>query len=166
MEDLAVALFAIIFSIISAVSKSKKKKEKAARKQLQPLSQPPKAEKPVVAVPAMSVWPEDEKPAPGAVPAAPAIGQDGADPCHDYMLPKAARPTLKTLENHKPAAPVIGSEGTDACHEFMLGSASAPQTEELDETGLSREQAQDLLRGIIFSEIMARPAQRFAGRCR
>lgn len=169
MEEFPVALIAIILSIVSAVIKNNKKKQTtAARKQLAQERSAAQNTKPSVtthseektAVPAMSAWFDEEK------PARPSMGQEGKDPCHDYMLPKEpAAKVIKTLENHQPAKAVIGVEGVDPCHEFMLDEETL-QVEETEPSGMTKAQAQEMMRGIIFSEIMARPAQRFAGRNR
>lgn len=172
MEEFPIVIIAIILSIISAVNKNKKKQTAAARRQLaqernaaaeaKAPKEPPVAQKPA-AVPAMSVW-HDEPP---AASHAPVMGAEGTDSCHDYMLPRVEKkPVKKSLENHRPAAPAMGMEGVDPCHEFMLDDPTAPRTETLDDSGISPEEAQELVRGIIISEIMARPQTRFAGRAR
>lgn len=173
MEEFPIVIIAIILSIISAVNKNKKKQTAAARRQLaqernaaaevKTPKEPPVAQKPA-AVPAMSVWHDEPKP---AASHAPVMGAEGTDSCHDYMLPRVEKkPVKKSLENHRPAAPAMGMEGVDPCHEFMLDDPAAPRTETLDDSGISPEEAQELVRGIIISEIMARPQTRFAGRAR
>ena len=103
------------------------------------------------------------------VPAAPTIGTEGTDTCHDYMLPVSkSRPFPATASMESAAVPAadIGTEGADACHEYMLEETPVTVPVQTTDTGLTAEEARDLMRGIILSEIMARPAQRFAGRNR
>lgn len=166
MEDFPIALILIILSIVSAVMKNKKKQEKKAQKQARkqvPVSpHKPVQAKPAPAVPAMSVWDEAER---ELAPAAPSMGMEGTDACHDYMLPKVPKtPSVKTLENHIPASPVMGADGTDPCHDFMLKDASSVPVEAEDETGMAPEEAKELVRGIILSEILTRPQNRYARR--
>lgn len=168
MEDFPVALILIILSIVTSVMKNKKKQEKKAQKQAkkQAMVSPQRTAKaaPAPAVPAMSVWDEAERELAPMQPAAPSMGREGSDACHDYMLPKVPLTPIKTFENHAPAAPVIGTEGIDPCHEFMLDEAASIKTETLDETGMNEEQARELVRGIILSEILTRPQARYARR--
>ena len=160
MDEFPLAIIVLILSIVSSVLKKKNKQAKKAQKQVvvspqkkdsAPVQQVPK----VSEVPAMSVWHEDEH-------AAPTMGTEGLDTCHDYMLPKQGRISAE----RKPAAPVMGTEGEDACHDYMLDEAPATLKAVQEDQGLSQEEAKDLVRGIILSEIMARPHQRFAGRAR
>lgn len=173
MEEFPIIIIAIILSIISAVNKNKKKQTAAARKQLAQereaaanarAPKEPDVPKKSASVPAVSVWHEEPK---NPIPHTPVMGMEGADSCHDYMLPRVEKkPMKKSPENHRPASPVMGMEGADPCHDYMLDDPAAPRTETLDDSGISPEEAQELVRGIIFSEIMARPRQRFAGRAR
>ena len=160
MDEFPFVIIVLILSIVSSVLKKKNQQAKKAQKQVvvspQKKDSAPVQEVPKVSeVPAMSAWHEDEH-------AAPTMGTEGLDTCHDYMLPKQERISAK----RKPAAPVMGTEGEDACHDYMLEDSPLTLKEAQEDQGLSQEEAQDLVRGIILSEIMARPHQRFAGRTR
>lgn len=174
MDEFPFVIIVLILSIVSSVLKKKNQQAKKAQKQVvvspQKKNSAPVQEVPKVSeVPAMSAWTDDHKPQRDplsawqeTVPAAPIMGTEGADTCHDYMLPKQGRISAK----RKPAAPVMGTEGEDACHDYMLEDSPITLKEAQEDQGLSQEEAQDLVRGIILSEIMARPHQRFAGRTR
>ncbi len=185
MEDFPIILIAIILGIVSSVSKNKKKQAEAAKRQLSaekgagdawktapqqgkvtvaPTPKPVAKKPVVVAKPVIQEVPRVQE---VFSPAAPKMGVEGEDACHDYMLPeKKKQPVRKTLENHAPAAPVMGTEGKDVCHQYMLDEPAKIQTENLDAGGMTQAEAKALVQGIIFSEIMARPNQRFAGRKR
>lgn len=164
MEDFPVALIFALLAIVSSAMKAKKKKEQNARKQVVVRPQKAPAQN-TPSVPAMSVWKENNDPS--AIPGhsrAPVMGREGTDACHDYMLPKRpAVPAVKTLENHV-AKPVIGVEGEDSCHEFMLNDVGITAANAEEKSDLSPQQAQELVRGIILSEILARPQQRYWGK--
>lgn len=162
MEDIAVIILGIIISLVaSATKKTKTNAEKAKKAVIFP-AVPAKKPEPVTLntnweVPRMET----------VVPAAPTIGTEGTDACHDYMLPASTPvPAAVPMESlHVPAA-AIGADGVDACHEYMLKETSGTPAAQPAETGLTPEEARELMRGIILSEIMARPQQRFAGRRR
>ena len=69
---------------------------------------------------------------------------------------------------HQPAAPAysasvpaaMNGEGIDSCHEYMLGDTAAAVSASAEEEEATRQQsAKELLRGVILSEILARPSQ-------
>lgn len=174
MDEFPFAIVVLILSIVSSVLKKKNQQAKKAQKQVvvspQKKYSAPAQEIPKVSeVPAMSAWTDDHKPQRDplsawqeTVPAAPIMGTEGADTCHDYMLPRQEH----IRAQRKPAAPVMGTEGEDACHDYMLNGSSVTLKAAQEDQGLSQEEAKDLVRGIILSEIMARPRQRFTGRAR
>ncbi|MBQ9943028.1 MAG: hypothetical protein IJO67_01570 [Clostridia bacterium] len=155
MEDFAIIILGIIISLV-ARAKKKAKQEAAKTKKVVYTAPAKKEEQPTLD----SSWeiPRMES----VMPAAPVMGMEGTDTCHDYMLPSQPKP----LNIHPIPAPVIGTEGVDACHDYMLKETPALQRIQPAESGLSPEEARDLMRGIILSEIMARPQQRFAARRR
>ncbi len=141
--DIVIILIGIITAIVSSVKKNKKKQVTDARKKLanQHQAQPPQKKEPIFTV----AGPE--------APAVPAMSQ-------------WPEPQQLTFTAPRPAAPVIGPEGVDACHEYMLSDLPEEKAVEQEEASLSPEQARDLVNAFIFSEIMARPQSRFAGRHR
>lgn len=160
MEDIAVIILGIIISLVASARKNAQKEAAKAKKPV--LSAPVQKAAPPTLDTAWEV-PRMET----VVPAAPTIGTEGTDACHDYMLPASTPvPAAVPMENlHVPAA-AIGADGVDACHEYMLKEALGTPAAQPAETGLTPEEARELMRGIILSEIMARPQQRFVGRRR
>ena len=76
---------------------------------------------------------------------------EGEDPCHQEMLQKRPSPVM-------PAPAKIGAEGTDDCHDYMLGQPKHPQSmPEVPRTQESQA-SQELLQGVILSEVLRRPA--------
>ena len=148
MEALTALLIIVgaILSITAKMSDEKKKQGSAAR----PAPRRDRQE----AAKETSIAPAN---APQATPiAAPAPVQqsfvlEGEDPCHQDMLQKRPAPVM-------PAPAKIGAEGADDCHDYMLGqseqSRSMPETPQTQESPASQE----LLRGVILSEILRRPA--------
>ena len=65
---------------------------------------------------------------------------EGEDPCHEEML--------------RGVKPSGNEEGADPCHEYMLHDT--PSAEDAS-APMGEEQAQELLRGVIMSEILRRP---------
>lgn len=155
MEDFAIIILGIIISLVASAKKKAKREAENAKKVVY-TAPAKKEEQPTLD----SSWeiPRMET----VVPAAPVMGMEGTDACHDYMLPSQPKP----LNIHTIPAPVIGTEGIDACHDYMLNETLAAKKDAPAESGLSSEEARDLMRGIILSEIMARPQQRFAARRR
>ena len=64
-----------------------------------------------------------------------------------------------------PAAPRMNEEGKDACHEYMLPDLEQ-QESAVPENSPDVQQARELVRGIILSEILTRPQPRGCGRRR
>lgn len=159
MEDFAIVILGIIISLVAS-AKKKAKQEAANAKKVVYTAPAKKAEQTTLD----SAWeiPRMET----VVPASPVMGTEGTDACHDYMLPVQPKRVAKPLNIHAIPAPVMGSEGTDACHDYMLDKTAEAQKDVPAESGLTPEEARDLMRGIILSEIMARPQQRFAARRR
>ena len=81
------------------------------------------------------------------------MGVEGADDCHDYMLPP-----LQTAFA-RPRPPRMGVEGADDCHDYMLAPESAPAAPEAPLDNGESALAQDMLRGVIMSEILGRRRQ-------
>lgn len=96
--------------------------------------------------------------------------------------PQAAQPNRPAAKAVKPAAPVhqpkpleahmhtpgmgiegVGSEGEDCCHDYMLKDLTALDGEAVPAMeGIKAPEAQALLQGVIFSEILGRrPALRY-----
>lgn len=159
MEDFAIIILGIIISLVAS-AKKKAKQEAANTKKVVYTAPAKKEEQPTLD----SSWeiPRMES----VVPAAPVMGMEGTDTCHDYMLPQQPVPAAKAIDPPHIPVPVMGTEGLDTCHEYMLAETPAAQKAIPEESGLSPEEARDLMRGIILSEIMARPQQRFAARRR
>ena len=84
---------------------------------------------------------------------APQMGVEGADDCHDYMLPP-----LQTSFS-RPQPPRMGVEGADDCHDYMLAPENAPQASMAPLEDGGNPLAQDMLRGVIMSEILGRKRQ-------
>lgn len=76
---------------------------------------------------------------------------EGEDPCHQEMLQKRPAPAM-------PAPAKIGAEGTDDCHDYMLGQPKHPQSMPEAPRTQESQAAQELLQGVILSEVLRRPA--------
>ena len=159
MEDFAIIILGIIISFVA--SAKKKAKQEAANQKKAVYTAPAKKAEPVTLDTSWEVPRMEE-----VVMVPPVIGTEGTDTCHDYMLPNQPQPAITPMESRAVPAPVMGAEGVDTCHEYMLNDTPAVQQAAPAESGLSPEEARDLMRGIILSEIMARPQQRFAARRR
>ena len=83
----------------------------------------------------------------------PQMGVEGADDCHDYMLPP-----LQTAFT-RPRPPQMGVEGADDCHDYLLAPENAPAVPEAPPENSENALAQDMLRGVIMSEILGRRRQ-------
>lgn len=157
MDTFALIIIGIIISLVS--SAKKKAQQETARAKKAANQTPAKKTEPATLDSAWEI-PRMET----VVPASPVMGAEGTDACHDYMLPVQPKPAAKPLNIH--ATPVMGTEGTDACHDYMLNKIPAAQKTTPAESSLTPQEARDLMRGIILSEIMARPQQRFTARRR
>ena len=84
-----------------------------------------------------------------------------AVPVEEMKTPES-RPIYKAAPAFPPApvfqAPQMGTEGEDLCHEYMLPDEDETGKDALaqENTG-DNERTQELVRGVILSEILARP---------
>lgn len=168
MEEFPIIILFIILSAVSSLMKSKKKQEEQAKNKgmKQGMANPPKraVSAQPKAAPAMKPLSEaDWAPMP-AKPAAPVTPREGIDVYRENALPRQPKPVMQTPERPAPRAPVMNGEGRDACHEYMLHGPAQTETEDLNEKGMDSQAARELVRGIIFSEIMDRPQRRYARR--
>lgn len=92
------------------------------------------------------------------------FAQEGEDPCHSDMLGEE-RPAMRAV-NVSQATLAQAAEGEDPCH---IGgtkdmdepnSAYTSEVSPLFDTDDREALAQDILRGVIMSEILARPCER------
>lgn len=133
----------VIISVISSIAKQQKKKEAAGKTKVAPQAFVPKATK-----------------APQPVTAA-------AMPKPQPVLKPQPKPQPQLMSQWAPAPAVIGPEGEDQCHEYMLDEkALREESLPVQEKGTEEETARELLRGVILSEILARPNPRAYGRRR
>ena len=148
MEALTALLIIVgaILSITAKMSDEKKKQGSAARSA--PRRVWHEAAKETPSAPANA-----PQAAPNAVPAPvqQSFMLEGEDPCHQDMLQKRPSPVM-------PAPAKMGAEGADDCHDYMLGQSEHPLS--MPEASRTRESqaSQELLRGVILSEILRRPA--------
>ena len=93
------------------------------------------------------------------------LPSEGSDPCHESMLPQE-RPSMRVQSVTQEAMHAAG-EGVDPCH--TIDAAPLLEEEELDSPVYrspifdpsDRETfAQDVLRGVVMSEILTRPPNR------
>lgn len=142
-------LIAVILSVIKSIADKKKKSADSKKTRPNP---------PVRRAPASAA-----QPGPQAPQKRPASIQftEGEDPCHDDMLTGSFL-DMTFDENHSMfqedlKAEGFGSEeGEDPCHEDMLTFSSA-EGSDLPGTIASLQNRNELLRGIILSEILGRP---------
>ena len=80
---------------------------------------------------------------------------EGVDPCHDalYDESEAAEPIAGQ------PAPLEAMEGVDPCHDELYEADAANAADESERP--KNEAAQELLRGVILSEVLARPRSRW-----
>lgn len=133
MEGLA-PLLILIISIVSALAKSKKNKVPAKR----PNADAEKRLQEIQAYMDKSASAKREEQA-----AAPASAGEGA-----------AFSSFSSISAPAPAR--MGVEGEDACHEYMLEDASEEEKAPADEAR-DPEQAKDLVKAVVMSEILNRP---------
>ena len=78
------------------------------------------------------------------------------------LCEEAAAPVFdRQTETFSISAPRMGREGEDACHEYLFQpQEEAPAFPHASEN----ERARELVRGVILSEILARPRPRRYGR--
>jgi len=170
MEDLLSLIVIVLYFVISAsMSKKKKKSKKAERRadKKQPIQfeqaferlaahVTEEAKRKTQAIP-------EQKPQPVAHELQPG---EGDDPCHEQMLGEE-RAALR-VRNVAPSELAAAAEGEDPCH---VGGFEA-ELDSYDQSTMERSPifdtedpnafAQDVLRGVIMSEILTRPVQRHA----
>lgn len=138
MGEGIIGLIIVIFAVIVAANQKKtgsKGGKAPAAHPAQPLSVP-------VQPPAKPV----EAKAPWALP----LCEEAAAPVFD-----------RQTETFSISAPRMGREGEDACHEYLFQpQEEAPAFPHAPEN----ERARELVRGVILSEILARPRPRRYGR--
>lgn len=92
------------------------------------------------------------------------FAQEGEDPCHSDMLGEE-RPAMRAV-NVSQATLAQVAEGEDPCHiggtndTDKPNSAYTSEVSPLFDTDDREALAQDILRGVIMSEILARPCER------
>lgn len=82
-------------------------------------------------------------------PAAPAEPAPVPDMAAEKRVPK--QPLVR-----EPAPPVMGVEGADDCHDYMLPRKKAAPTRQPEPEDEENPAAQELLRGVILSEVLGR----------
>ena len=139
MNDFApIIIFIIVVNFLLALAKSKK--NKAAVKHT-----PSDAERRM----------QEFKTFIGATPAQPIPAKKEDDRFAPHWEPSPA-PFAAPAPQPTPAR--MGVEGEDACHEYMLPTEEEQQSvKPLAEGGGNEELAQDLVKGVIISEILRRP---------
>ena len=134
-REVLYGLIVVVFIIVVNIAKAKKQRQKA-KEAASPLNVSPEIKNKYRS--AQNTVPQREAPRPFAAPVTSAF--EGYDPCHEEQL--SGMP------------PKAGEEGFDPCHEEPLFGmeAAAPGISDADR----EEAAQELLRGIVLSEIMGR----------
>lgn len=132
-------LFISVFIGIAAISDAKKKGQAAIKTEREATPEPERS-------PFEPLLSQEEIPAQ-------LMHLEGEDPCHADMLPKRPVPV-------QPSPAEIGTEGADACHDYMLRKQEAEPMLLTEEETEENETAQELLRGVILSEILHRPASK------
>ena len=148
MEALTALLVIVgaIFSVIAKMKDEKKKQDSASRPVPRGVRHEPAKETPSAP---MNTPQRKSMAAPAPVQRSCIL--EGEDPCHQEMLQKRPAPAM-------PAPARMGMEGVDACHDYMLGQPKHPQSMP-DAAQLQESQAaQELLQGVILSEVLRRPA--------
>lgn len=154
----ALALLIVIGVLCSLASKSNEKKKKQGK--ARPAAQTMRKQMPQR--PLEDTAPEDadvddtemQEAEDAPAPVQQAFLLEGEDPCHEDMLPQRPAPAA-------PGSVVIGPEGRDACHDYMLrkpAPAPLPEPMPMQEEDTENTAAQELLRGVILSEVLQRPA--------
>ena len=130
-------LIVVVFIIVVNIAKAKKQRQKA-KEAASPLNVSPEIKKKYRNTQNADPQAQREAPRPFAAPVTSAF--EGDDPCHEEQL--SGMP------------PKAGEEGFDPCHgEPLFGmEAAAPEISDADR----EEAAQELLRGIVLSEILGR----------
>lgn len=89
-----------------------------------------------------------KKAAPPAVPV-PAEPAPVPEPAAERRAPE--QPLVR-----EPAPPQMGVEGADACHDYMLPRKKAAPARQPESEDEANPAAQELLRGVILSEVLGR----------
>lgn len=148
MEALTALLVIVgaIFSVIAKMKDEKKKQDSASRPVPRGVRHEPAKE-----TPSAPMNTPQRKAMAAPAPVQRSFMLEGEDPCHQEMLQKRPSPAM-------PAPAKIGAEGTDDCHDYMLGQPKHPQS--MPEAAQLQESqaAQELLQGVILSEVLRRPA--------
>lgn len=188
MEDFAVVIILIIVGILSSVNKKKKKAQKAAQATIgdpvmpdapegaqaesvraskeaqfdkdmraarQRTQEKRAAQKAAQSVPVAPTEPGTMLPPRPVAPVVDhdAIGVEGGTPARPSMQPR-----IKT----DAPAPLEAMEGVDPCHDALYDEPRAELDDDYEpETLESSDAAQELMRGIILSEVLARPSRRW-----
>lgn len=188
MEDFAVVIILIIVGILSGVNKKKKKAPKAAQA---PTGNPVMPDAPDRATQAGSVRASKEAQfdkdmraarqraqekraahkAAQSVPVAPTEPGTMLPPrpvAHvaDHEGGATARPSMQPRVKTDAPAPLEAMEGVDPCHDVLYDEPRTEldddyETETLAPQLESSDAAQELMRGIILSEVLTRPSRRW-----
>lgn len=130
--DILPLLFIILLSVLSIGVGAVKKKQQTAQAQR---GAPPQSD-----VPGSNASPRKPVPA------------EGEDPCHAAILQRLPNPPQHTFSREESDfAPF--TEGEDPCHADML---TGPRQADMSEPAEPSEGAQELLRGVILSEVLRR----------
>lgn len=161
MEDLIGLVVVILYFVIAFAAGKKKKKKPANIAKAKRRAVMEKAFEQ-----AFTVMESENEPSlePEPVQTMLDLAQEGDDPCHIDMLGEE-RPAMRAV-NVSAAALAQAAEGEDLCH---IGDAReadepvdayTPETSPIIDTDDRDALAQDILRGVIMSEILARPGGR------
>lgn len=168
--DALVFIIAIVWAIFSLAQKSQKKQKKRTP---QAAARRPEAPKRPAAAQSAG---ERQRMPDGSMEATSGEGTEDKRKKHGAKAPakseqpgRNARPVreAQTMLPPRPAsvtamqtAMAAAAEGEDPCHEEMLAPHSDRRSPSPLDAPDESERAQDLLRGVIFAEILTRPADR------
>lgn len=82
---------------------------------------------------------------------------EGVDPCHDGFYAGDEAEQSEYLPDQP--QPLAAMEGVDPCHDELYANESEPC--ESDAAQTDNRAAQEILRGVIFSEVLTRPTNRW-----
>ena len=162
LEDLlSVIVFVLYLVAVTAAGKNKKNKKKQQRRTQSRMPQFEQAFEQVFESISASVRNGKEKDA--AAPAAAVDEPEGTDPCHESMLGKA-RPSIRynsvsQIEMHE------AGEGEDPCHVLDARDDLREEDSPVYRSSIfnaedSEAFANDIVRGVIMSEVLKRPSER------
>lgn len=148
MEALTALLVIVgaIFSVIAKMKDEKKKQDSASRPVPRGVRHEPAKE-----TPSAPMNTPQRKSMAAPAPVQRSFILEGEDPCHQEMLQKRPASAM-------PAPARMGMEGVDACHDYMLGQPKHPQSMSEAVQLQEGQAAQELLQGVILSEVLRRPA--------